>query len=231
MAPRRAARATRPGTGCATRWRSGFRRSRPTSAALVAPEPPAETPPKDAAEISAAEEARDRLIVQVVQNSRVLQIRFTSEDPQLARDVANMVADLYIADQLEAKFNAVRRANDYLGGQVREAPAGAATDRAADRRAAGLVRHPARRRRQGGSPTESLTQLNTDLIEARNQQADRRGEAGRRARRRRRRHHRARRLQPRRSSAPPSTSRGRTCSAFRPTSATATRMSPRRAPG
>ena len=86
----------------------------------MAPEPPEETPPKDAAEISAAEEARDRLVVQVVKNSRVLQIRFTSEDPQLARDVANLVADLYIADQLEAKFNTVRRANDYLGGQVRE---------------------------------------------------------------------------------------------------------------
>ena len=69
--------------------------------ALVAPEPPEETPSKEVAEVSAAEEARERLVVQVVKNSRVLQIRFTSEDPQLARDVANLVADLYIADQLE----------------------------------------------------------------------------------------------------------------------------------
>ena len=94
------------------RWRSGSSAVSADLGALVAPEPPAETPPKDAAEISAAEEARDRLVVQVVRNSRVLQIQFTSEDPELARDVANLVADLYIADQLEAKFNAVRRAND-----------------------------------------------------------------------------------------------------------------------
>ena len=53
----------------------------------------------------------------------MLQIQFTSEDPQLALDAANLAAELYIADQLEAKFNAVRRANDWLMarfGQLRQ---------------------------------------------------------------------------------------------------------------
>jgi polysaccharide biosynthesis transport protein len=139
--------------------------------ALVAPEPPEETPPKDAAEISAAEEARDRLVVQVVKNSRVLQIRFTSEDPELARDVANLVADLYIADQLESKFNTVRRANDYLGGQVRELrqELQQTEQQIAELRASSGIQ---RGSSQSGISAESLTRLNEALIAARNKQAD-----------------------------------------------------------
>ena len=139
--------------------------------ALVAPEPPAETPSKEVAEISAAEEARERLVVQVVKNSRVLQIRFTSEDPQLARDVANLVADLYIADQLESKFNTVRRANDYLGGQVRDLRQelqGIEQQIAELRATSGIQRGTS----QGGLSAEALARLNEALIVARNKQAD-----------------------------------------------------------
>ena len=142
----------------------------PDLAALVAPKPPPEVPPEDAAEINAAEEARDRLIVQVVRNSRVLQIQFTSEDPKLARDVANMVAELYIADQLEAKFNAVRRANDYLGGQVRDLrqELQQTEQEIAELRAKSGIQ---RGINPGGISAEALSRLNTDLIEARNRQA------------------------------------------------------------
>jgi capsular exopolysaccharide synthesis family protein len=141
----------------------------PDLGALVAPEPLAEAPPKESAEIQAAEEARGRLIVQVVRNSRVIQIQFTSEDPHLARDVANTVAELYIADQLESKFNTVRRANDYLGGQVRDLrqELQQTEQQIAELRASsGLQRGVS-----GGLSTETLTRLNADLIEARNRQA------------------------------------------------------------
>ena len=87
-------------------------------AALIAPRPPAPPPPEEAAEVAAAEAVRGRLQVQVVRNSRVLTIQFTSENRLLAMHVANQAAELYIADQLEAKFNAVRRANDWLDGRV-----------------------------------------------------------------------------------------------------------------
>jgi succinoglycan biosynthesis transport protein ExoP len=142
----------------------------PDLAALVAPEPPAEVPPKETAEIEAAEEARGRLLVQVVRNSRVLQVQFTSEDPRLARDVANLVADLYIADQLEAKFTAVRRANDWLDGQVAKLRQELQTTESqiADLRASSGLRQGTNAR---GISAEQLSKLNTDLIEARNAQA------------------------------------------------------------
>lgn len=142
----------------------------PDLAELVAPKPPADVPPEERAETQAAEEARDRLLVTVVRNSRVLQIQFTSEDPQLARDVANMAAQLYIDDQLEAKFNTVRRANDYLGGQVRDLrqELQQAEQQIAELRATSGIQ---RGTNPGGISAEQLSKLNTDLIESRNKQA------------------------------------------------------------
>ena len=143
----------------------------PDLAELVAPKPVADTPPKERAEVQAAEEARDRLLVTVLRNSRVLQVQFTSEDPQLARDVANMVAQLYIDDQLEAKFNAVRRANDYLGGQVRDLRQELQQTEqqiAALRATSGLQRG---QDREASIAADLLRKLNTDLTEMRNRQA------------------------------------------------------------
>lgn len=141
----------------------------PDLASLIAPEPPAEVPPEETAEIQAAESVRDKLLVQVVRNSRVLQIQFTSEDKRLAADVANYAADLYIADQLEAKFKAVRRANDWLDGrvaQLRQEVQSLETRIAELRASSGLTRGV-----NAGLSTEQLSRINTDLIEARNQLA------------------------------------------------------------
>ncbi|MBV1798121.1 polysaccharide biosynthesis tyrosine autokinase [Siccirubricoccus sp. G192] len=138
----------------------------PDLAALVAPEPPAAVPPEETAEISAAEAVRDRLLVQVVRNSRVLQIQFTSEDRRLATDIANQAADLYIADQLEAKFNAVRRANDWLDSrvaQLRQELQQTESRIATLRASSGLTRGV-----NAGLATEQVSRINTDLIEARN---------------------------------------------------------------
>lgn len=52
--------------------------------------------------------------------SYVLKIRATSEDPKRAAALANAYADIYLQAQLEAKFDAVRRANDWLSQHLTE---------------------------------------------------------------------------------------------------------------
>src|SRR3954471_5181447 len=147
----------------------GLAGSVPVVAELVAPEPPDPRPPDEEAEISAAETVRNQLQVYVVRNSRVLGIGMTSEDPKLAADIANQAAELYIQDQLEAKFNAVRRANDWLDGRVAQLRRELQTTEArmAQLRAqSGLTRGVT-----AGLGTAQVSRINTDLLEARNQLA------------------------------------------------------------
>ncbi len=141
----------------------------PDLADLIAPEAPVPRPSAERAEISAAEALRDKLLVTVVRNSRVLTISATTEDAQLSTDIANMAADLYISDQLESKFNAVRRANDWLDGRVAQLRKELQTteSRIADLRSrSGLTRGVS-----AGLGTEQVSKINTDLIDARNQLA------------------------------------------------------------
>ena len=141
----------------------------PDIAGLVAPKPIATAPPEEQAEIAAAESVRDRLLVNVVRNSRVLAVQFTTEDPRLAQEAANLAAELYIADQLESKFNAVRRANDWLDSRVTQlrTEVQQTEARIAElRTTSGLTRGVT-----AGLGTEQVSRINTDLIEARNQLA------------------------------------------------------------
>lgn len=144
----------------------GLARLSPMLGEMMAPEPPPDIPPAELAEIQAAEAVLGRLAVQVVRNSRVLQIRFTSEDPQLAAQVANLAAELYLADQLDAKFDAVRRANDWLDQRVaalrREVSRNEA-EIAELRATSGLTRGV-----NAGLQTEQISRITQDLIEARN---------------------------------------------------------------
>ncbi|UPJ26029.1 MULTISPECIES: polysaccharide biosynthesis tyrosine autokinase [unclassified Bradyrhizobium] len=50
----------------------------------------------------------------------VMQIGFTSRDPEKAARIANAVADAYIVDQLEAKYQATRRASVWLQDRIKE---------------------------------------------------------------------------------------------------------------
>jgi polysaccharide biosynthesis transport protein len=50
--------------------------------------------------------------------SYVLDITYTSNDPDRAAQIANAVADAYIVDQLDAKFQANRRASNWLQDRV-----------------------------------------------------------------------------------------------------------------
>ena len=152
------------------RWQDAIARHlatlSPALAELVAPDPPEPRPPEERAEVAAAEAVRDRLAVAVVRNSRVLTVQFTSEDPQLATDVANLASELYISDQLEAKFNAVRRANDWLDNRVAKLRSELQTteNQIAELRASsGLTRGVS-----AGLATEQVSRINTDLVEARN---------------------------------------------------------------
>jgi capsular exopolysaccharide synthesis family protein len=59
-----------------------------------------------------------RLTVSNDGRSYILKIRFESESPALAASIANTYADLYLVEQLEAKYAATRRANDWLNDHL-----------------------------------------------------------------------------------------------------------------
>lgn len=50
--------------------------------------------------------------------SRVISINFSSENPKTAANVANALADAYIVDQLEAKFERTRRETEWLSDKI-----------------------------------------------------------------------------------------------------------------
>ena len=107
-----------------------------------------------------------KLGVAQVGNSYVITIAFTSESPTLAADVSNTLADFYIVSQLEAKFDATRRANDWLSGRVSELRARVQeAEEAVERyrQDSGLI--------EGGREvtlaTEQISELNAQLVSER----------------------------------------------------------------
>jgi polysaccharide biosynthesis transport protein len=60
------------------------------------------------------------LTVVPVRNSRLVELRFTSSEPQLAADMANALAKTYIEQNLEFKFNSSKEATDWLSSQMSE---------------------------------------------------------------------------------------------------------------
>ncbi|WP_159586307.1 GumC family protein [Chelativorans xinjiangense] len=80
---------------------------------------------------------REKLEVYRVENSRVIVIRFSSEDPELAARVPNAIADAYVASQRAAKAESNENATEWLepeiadlGDRVKEAEARVAEFRA-----------------------------------------------------------------------------------------------------
>ena len=61
---------------------------------------------------------REGLTVKPRRQSRVIQIAFESENPMRAVEVANKMADMYLVGQLEAKFDATRRATAWLSSRI-----------------------------------------------------------------------------------------------------------------
>ncbi len=61
-----------------------------------------------------------RLTVTRQRTTYVINISFVSENPAKAARIANSIAEFYILDQLEAKFDATRQANDWLSRRLTE---------------------------------------------------------------------------------------------------------------
>lgn len=62
----------------------------------------------------------EKLTATPVRGSQVILITFKSTDPKLAAKIANTHADIYIVDQLEAKFEATEKATAWLNDQLTE---------------------------------------------------------------------------------------------------------------
>ena len=63
----------------------------------------------------------DRLTVSRVGMTYVIEIRFQSIDPDRAAQIANAVADAFIVDQLEAKYQTIRGATAWLQDRLERA--------------------------------------------------------------------------------------------------------------
>jgi succinoglycan biosynthesis transport protein ExoP len=81
-------------------------------------------PDEPASEFSLTRKAmtafRDRLTVKRVGLTYVIDIGFRSFDPGHAARVANAIADAYVVDQLESKYQATRRASVWLQDRINE---------------------------------------------------------------------------------------------------------------
>jgi capsular exopolysaccharide synthesis family protein len=62
----------------------------------------------------------DNLTVSPIRNSRLVDVKYRSSDPQLAARVANAIAQNYIEQTLEYKFTASKEASDWLGERLAE---------------------------------------------------------------------------------------------------------------
>jgi uncharacterized protein involved in exopolysaccharide biosynthesis/Mrp family chromosome partitioning ATPase len=87
---------------------------------------PAEVPPEE----RVLKAFREKLLVYRVEKSRVIVIEFSSEDPRLAAEVPNAIADAYLAVSRDAKLQSNSAATDWLepeiadlGRRVKEAEA------------------------------------------------------------------------------------------------------------
>jgi polysaccharide biosynthesis transport protein len=90
--------------------------------AVTSAETPGEAPAADetATESRAIDAFISNLKVSPVRNSRIVDVKFASTDPQLAAQVANTLARSYIDQNLEHKFTSSKEAADWLGGQLGE---------------------------------------------------------------------------------------------------------------
>jgi polysaccharide biosynthesis transport protein len=112
----------------------------------------------------------DRLKVNRVGISRVIEIDFSSRSPQRAAQIADAVADAYIADQVEAKQNANRVASTWLQErlqQLGEQSTLADREVLAFKQQNNIVESGGRRLDE-----QSLADLNARLVAARTQTSD-----------------------------------------------------------
>lgn len=116
------------------------------------------------------EDVARRLRVELLRSSFIISISFESTDRRKAALIANTIADQYIVDQLEAKFEATQRATVWLNERVTDLK-----DRVEDAER-GVEEFKASLAIVDGQGLEltnqQLAQLNTNLIDARAERAE-----------------------------------------------------------
>lgn len=75
---------------------------------------------EQARRIATVEAFAQRLTVSRTGRTQVISINFTSEVPRKAERIANAIADAYLVDQLEAKYEAAQRATAWLDSRLRD---------------------------------------------------------------------------------------------------------------
>jgi polysaccharide biosynthesis transport protein len=105
------------------------------------------------------------LDVQRVGATYLIDVSFRSASPELAAQIANAAADAYINEQLEAKFDANRRASDWLESRLEQLR----KQSAAAEQAVNLYKNENRIVDAGGKPLseQELAELNAQLLAAR----------------------------------------------------------------
>ncbi len=119
----------------------------------------------------------DRLLVYPVGRSRIVSIEFTSRDPALAAKGANIIAETYLEFQEAAKAENARSASTWLSSTIeplRKRVAEADAKVEAFRSANGLFAGP----NNTSLNSQQLSDLSTQLSQARSQQADAQAKAG-----------------------------------------------------
>lgn len=113
----------------------------------------------------------DNLSVSQLGASRLLFISFMSESPEKAARIANALADAYIVDRLDARYEETRRATDWLSQKIADLRAGLSEKEQVVeefRKEAGLLAGT------GGSTliTQQVSELSAQLIVARTSRAE-----------------------------------------------------------
>ncbi|MEJ1969744.1 MAG: polysaccharide biosynthesis tyrosine autokinase [Rhizomicrobium sp.] len=75
---------------------------------------------RDEARTALANALHDGLTVEPVGLSTAIKVTYVSADPTKAAYIANAIADAYVEDQLEAKFDATQKATLWLTGRISE---------------------------------------------------------------------------------------------------------------
>ncbi len=70
--------------------------------------------------LAIVENVRSRLSLAPIKGSRVIEVSFTSGNPDLSSRIVNAISDQYIVDQLDAKLEATRAATSWLTERVTE---------------------------------------------------------------------------------------------------------------
>lgn len=144
----------------------------PSSAGLFSALMGTAAPAGESAETRAIKTFEDKLSVFSPPKTRVITIQFQSKSPVLAAQVANKLADLYVAEQSGAKQNSAKRAADALSAQIadlRVKLANADAAREKYRSDNGLLTTGLNNLT---IDSQQLADINTELSKARTQQAD-----------------------------------------------------------